>query len=717
MLCFKSRPGNNKDLVHRCPGINFLPGIMIMVALFLHSTALLTAQDIIKAEYFFNSDPGFGAATDIPVATPAGRIDNLSFTADLSGLQDGFNTLFIRAMDENGKWSHTYMRPFYKADITTDPDPSNIVKAEYFFNSDPGFGAATDIPVSTPAGRVDNLSFTADVSGLQNGFNTLFVRAMDENGKWTHTYMRPFYKTDITTDPDPSNIVKAEYFFNSDPGFGAATEIAIASPAGRIDSLSFVADASSLSMGSHTIFVRAMDENGKWSFTCIEEFCRLPYTSFSAGEVVYGNPTLFAISSEQADESIVYHWDVDGDGENDYEGKDDFQHMYGSAGVYMARLVIGVPDECHDTIVKEVVVSPAELTLGGSFTVEEKEYDGTNVATIAENSLNLSGIIEDDDVNLGSIEVEFSRSTPGEDITVNIISAELTGNDRDNYLLSLEGAPTSTGDIYLYGDANCDGVVDVLDLTTLVNYFTGRNPEPFFIKNADVNHDGVINVLDFIGTVNIFFGTKSVKALSLHPEAAHLYLNNDGISLKSDGTLAGLQIELTGRLPGSLSLSPGLEDLNLLSTIADEKITVILFSTDNTPLPAGEIRLVAFDNEEARVDWGKVVAGNRDGESVPVIKHTFEDAASTGAGSATGFAAYPNPAGDILWVEFINEKNAQAIVSLLNMEGRVVDMRTVPRKGYSKIMFDLKDLYSGIYIVRLERGNIVINSKIIVKQE
>jgi hypothetical protein len=54
------------------------------------------------------------------------------------------------------------------------------------------------------------------------------------------------------------------------------------------------------------------------------------------------------------------------------------------------------------------------------------------------------------------------------------------------------------------GDANCDGVVNVLDIIAIVNYYTGTEPDPFCFENADVNGDGVINILDVIGTVGLF---------------------------------------------------------------------------------------------------------------------------------------------------------------------------------------------------------------------
>ena len=53
------------------------------------------------------------------------------------------------------------------------------------------------------------------------------------------------------------------------------------------------------------------------------------------------------------------------------------------------------------------------------------------------------------------------------------------------------------------GDANCDGIVNVLDVITIVNYIMELDPDPFCFDEADVNDDLIINVMDVIGTVNI----------------------------------------------------------------------------------------------------------------------------------------------------------------------------------------------------------------------
>ena len=59
---------------------------------------------------------------------------------------------------------------------------------------------------------------------------------------------------------------------------------------------------------------------------------------------------------------------------------------------------------------------------------------------------------------------------------------------------------------YLPGDANGDGVVNILDPVTISNFIMGNNPQPFIFEAADVNNDGIINIQDFVLTVNIIMG-------------------------------------------------------------------------------------------------------------------------------------------------------------------------------------------------------------------
>ncbi len=92
-------------------------------------------------------------------------------------------------------------------------------------------------------------------------------------------------------------------------------------------------------------------------------------------------------------------------------------------------------------------IYPKELTIGGSFTVFDKVFDGTPDAEIDDDNLQLIGVIGDEDVDLANVVVEFAHPDVGNDILVSIIDAELVGAGISNYELTIDGAPTTIADI------------------------------------------------------------------------------------------------------------------------------------------------------------------------------------------------------------------------------------------------------------------------------
>lgn len=54
-----------------------------------------------------------------------------------------------------------------------------------------------------------------------------------------------------------------------------------------------------------------------------------------------------------------------------------------------------------------------------------------------------------------------------------------------------------------YGDSNCDGQLDILDVVATINHILGLNPDPYCIHLADLNADGEINILDVVFTINL----------------------------------------------------------------------------------------------------------------------------------------------------------------------------------------------------------------------
>ncbi len=74
------------------------------------------------------------------------------------------------------------------------------------------------------------------------------------------------------------NIVQAEYFIDADPGYGAASPIAI-SPAPNLDNLNFSIPVSGVQEGMHTLYIRVKDGLGKWSLTSNRPFLKLNLVS------------------------------------------------------------------------------------------------------------------------------------------------------------------------------------------------------------------------------------------------------------------------------------------------------------------------------------------------------------------------------------------------------------------------------------------------------
>ncbi len=88
-----------------------------------------------------------------------------------------------------------------------------------------------------------------------------------------------------------------------------------------------------------------------------------------------------------------------------------------------------------------------QLTMSGTFTVEDKIYDGSSDASISENNITLQGIEGSDQVNIESVTAEFISSDAGSDIIVILTNVTLGGDHSKNYTVSLEGSPTASGNI------------------------------------------------------------------------------------------------------------------------------------------------------------------------------------------------------------------------------------------------------------------------------
>ena len=221
---------------------------VVSILVLLSAALLCTGQKINKAEYFIDTDPGFGKAVNIPIAVAANDV-SLSYSVNISALSQGFHILVYRARDDKGRWSVGLRQVFYvfRSQSTAD---SRIAKAEYFIDTDPGFGSAVSVPIATPANKLE-LSFNVNISALSQGFHMMIIRTRDNLGRWSSSFERVFYVYRSQGDA-AGKIDRAEYFIDTEPGFGSAVTIPITTPANKLE-LVFNVDINSLVQGFHMI--------------------------------------------------------------------------------------------------------------------------------------------------------------------------------------------------------------------------------------------------------------------------------------------------------------------------------------------------------------------------------------------------------------------------------------------------------------------------------
>ena len=232
------------------------------------------SQNITRAEYFFDTDPGTGNGSAIVISSP-GTTVNFTTNISIASLANGFHTLVIRTADANNVWGLFETRTFY---VTTNAiDASAVTNAEYFIDNDPGTGNGSSINIGASGNTV---TFTAIIptTSLAAGFHTLAIRTRNSNGTWALFETRAFFMAAAVVDA--SAISGAEYFIDSDTGPGNGTPLSIGSSGNTVVFTSLI-PLTSLSSGFHTLGIRTRNVSGTWGLYESRSF----YISTSTGDM------------------------------------------------------------------------------------------------------------------------------------------------------------------------------------------------------------------------------------------------------------------------------------------------------------------------------------------------------------------------------------------------------------------------------------------------
>lgn len=254
-----------------------LLGIETLVAQTPYPTTPPAAVNIVRLEYFIDTDPGQGNGTAITITSQT-NINNLSATVDLTALTKGFHRLHIRARDANGLWSFYQNSFFSNVVVPVYPSvpaaPVHINKLEYFLDIKPVPGTGVDVPI-TSGTSIANQNIVVDISALSKGVHILYVGVRDASGNWSLTNFSIFSNSTIeaypAAPPAVTNLQQLEYFIDTDPGFGNGIPVSFGATTNLAD-LSINVDLTSLADGEHVLFIRS--RSNPWSQTNVVPFLK-----------------------------------------------------------------------------------------------------------------------------------------------------------------------------------------------------------------------------------------------------------------------------------------------------------------------------------------------------------------------------------------------------------------------------------------------------------
>ena len=301
--------------------------------------------DITAAEYYIDSDPGLGKGSTIPFTPNA---SSLSFSLDnLNALADGWHTIGMR-VKKGGNWSQTYRYTFY----TNVNSSTGITAAEYFLDTDPGFGKGSAIPFTADASTISfNLNNLDDLPG---GWHRLGLR-VKKGGNWSQTYFSSFLNADIEAQ---MKVEKVEAWWDND--LTSLVSVPFVWSDGVATISNYEMSATALTNGQHLLHLRATAD-GRESIIRTYEVCKTAQPAFSiANEAVCeGQPVYFEDLTAGADNNTTFAWDVNGDGVTDYTDAGGAVHTYAQAGTYTVTLTVQDGESCEATYSQEIAVSSA----------------------------------------------------------------------------------------------------------------------------------------------------------------------------------------------------------------------------------------------------------------------------------------------------------------------------------------------------------------------
>jgi len=182
---------------------------------------------------------------------------------------------------------------------------------------------------------------------------------------------------------------------------------------------------------------------------------------------------------------------INGDGVIYFGGMDGNVYALGEAGPDVGPVAINIAEFITpSTSISPTVTISNYRTISSGFNVVLNIDLDDNV--IYSDTVSVSDLSGGDSVDIGFAQWNVSSET---DVFYSInVSTILTGDE--NFNNDTLNILVFTGEPYVYGDANGDGIINIFDISFIISYLYSDGSAPDPLERADVDNDGVVNIFD-----------------------------------------------------------------------------------------------------------------------------------------------------------------------------------------------------------------------------
>jgi hypothetical protein len=319
---------------------------------------------------------------------------------------------------------------------------------------------------------------------------------------------------------------------------------------------------------------------------------------------------------------------------------------------------------------------------------------------------------------------------------------------------------STLGPVFIRGDTNGDGVIDVSDLVYVINYLFINGPAPEPMAAGDVNCDTIVDVSDAVYLINYLFAhgpapcedkgnSSPSNGLELNKDKAPAQIGFSSPAISKDGIfnlpvvgkfdidLSAVQLEIEYDPAKITLLEPALtsktEGLSIYSSSKEgiQKIGILDLSGEHHISPGTDalVNLKIKGSDLTSLEIITAILVDKNARKIPVqivskMKESEEELGGEKSAIPQKFYLsqnYPNPFNPETEISYALPRDCYVKLAIYNIAGQKVNTLVDERQsaGYKTIYWNGKDdkgkiVGSGIYFYKLEAGNFTESRKMVL---